>query len=447
MGSTMNSNKTIRKLPSTAWQALKDYFAGLGLFFNRENWSHSVVFILTLGLFVIAALLQQPLRLIFIDPISGVNPALVNSMQVAFIAGCGAFIGFLLLGLIALIPTGRRLMFESRFRHLVSPIVIVVSILLFIFAIPPILRQFPNLWDLILGRDGIFPIVFRASWMLIIFLQVILMGYTVVKAIKWLAEYFGVPVDNPKGSHYWILLAFSILLIPFLIWVWNPVVFTIMIDGHRAHPNSPTIPLEWFILWLLSVSPGEYVVYLWLVFPFVAIIAAIVLWRRLPSVSVALSAFGMLYPAFVYYYRFRVIQYFINWSWITYTGVVLPFRNYGLFQIFLLLLTFILVLLGAAKLQRNVSPNPFPLFAIMVGTVAFALSWALIPDYSILFGMEYLGMYTAALSAFLALFVFLILPIAYGIYRMRQFPAVSPDEKATELELFQEDWEESVGEE
>ncbi len=440
-------SESIRKLPSTAWQALKDYFAGLQLFFNRENWTHSLVFILTLGLFVVVALLQQPLRIIFIDPISGVNPVLVNSMQIAFIAGCGAFFGFLLLGLIALIPAGRRLIFESRTRHLVSPLVIAISTLLFIFVIPPVLRFYPNLWDLILGRDGVFPIVFRVSWMIIIFLQVILMGYTVVKAIKWLAEYFGIPEKNPPRSRYWILIAFNIVLTPILIWVWNPVVFTIMIDGLRAHPNPPTIPLEWFVLWLLSVSPGEYVVYLWLVFPIVAITVAVVLWRRLPSVSFALGAFGMFYPAFVYYYRFRVIQYFINWSWITHTGVVLPFRNYGLFQIVLLLLTFILVLLGAAKLQRSVTPNPFPLFAIMVGTVVFALSWALIPDYSILFGTEYLGMYTAALSAFLALFVFLILPIAYGTYRMKKFPAISIEVEAPTMNSFQEAKEESIGEE
>ncbi|MFX1539459.1 MAG: hypothetical protein ACFFBX_01585, partial [Promethearchaeota archaeon] len=96
---------------------------------------------------------------------------------------------------------------------------------------------------------------------------------------------------------------------------------------------------------------------------------------------------------------------------------------------------------------RSVTPNPFPLFAIMVGTVVFALSWALIPDYSILFGTEYLGMYTAALSAFLALFVFLILPIAYGTYRMKKFPAISIEVEAPTMNSFQEAKEESIGEE
>jgi hypothetical protein len=132
------------------------------------------------------------------------------------------------------------------------------------------------------------------------------------------------------------------------------------------------------------------------------------------------ASFGLLYPALVYYYRFRVTQYFINWSFLPETGFISPLPNAGFFQILLLLLTFALVLLGAAKIQQNVSPNPFGLFAIMVGTVVFVLFWVIIPDYAIGLGVEYFGMIGSALSAFLALIVFVVLPIIYAVYRIRK---------------------------
>ncbi len=430
----MNVKNSFRQLPSTAWQALKNYFAGLRLFFNRENWSHSIVFIITLGFFIILALIQQPLRLIFVDPITGVQPFIVNSIRVMVIAGCGAFLGFLILGLIAIFGPGQRLIFESRFRHAISPIVILSAVLFFVFLLPPLLIFFPNLTFFLFSPNGAFFTIFSWAWIIIIFLQVILLGYTIVKSIKWLAEYIGLPSKHIATKRNWVTLIIIFILIPILIWSWYPIVFSILINGMRPGPNPPNISLPPFVLWLLSLNPGEYVIYLMLIFPIVTIVAAIVLWQRLPSVSIALGSFGVLYPALVYYYRFRVNQYFINWSYLPNLAARPPFPNFGLFQIALLLLTFVFVFLGAAKLQRNVSPNPFGLFAIMIGTIVFVLFWVIIPDYTIGIGVEFFGMVGSALSAFLAVVVFVVLPLAYAIYRIRKVtpePEDEPEEKPT----------------
>lgn len=166
-----------------------------------------------------------------------------------------------------------------------------------------------------------------------------------------------------------------------------------------------------------------------MVCPIVAIVAAIVLWRRLPQVSLALASFGILYPVLVYYYRFRVIQYFYNWSDII-AAVTSPVQGSVFIEMALLLVTFALALLGAAKLQRGVSPNPFGLFAVMIGVLVFVLSWVLYVDVPV-FGLEYYGMITAALSALLAVFVFVILPIAYSIYRWKRFPPIKEEKTPT----------------
>ena len=416
----MGLQANVKQLPSTAWQALKDYFAGLRLFFNRENWGHTVVFIGTLVFFMITALIQSPLRLFFFDPVTGIHPGVTNSLRVSFFAGCGAFTGFLLLGFLALLKPGQRLLFSSRFRHLISPLVVIGLAFLFTFVISGLFIYAPNLAEWLFGLNGIYNLVFRGAWILIIFFQVILMGYTIVKAVKWLAEYLGVPPLKTKTARYWLVLGFSIVLIPLLIWAWYPLVFAIMINGQRPGPTPPDLSLSLPVIWLLNLLPFEYVVYLWLVCPVIITVTAIILWKRLPSISIAVALFGMVYPALVYYYRFRVNQYFINWSWLTTISVIPPFRNFGLFEMGLLILTFILVLLGAAKLQQNISPNPFGLYALMNGTLIFVLSWVLVSDYTIHQGVEYFGMIGAALSALVGLITFIMLPIAYATYRIRQ---------------------------
>ncbi|MFX0168739.1 MAG: hypothetical protein ACFE89_05185 [Candidatus Hodarchaeota archaeon] len=415
----MGLQNSLRQLPATAWQALKDYFAGLRLFFNRENIVHSVVFISTLGFFIAASLIQSPLRLFFFDPIEGIQPIVANTLRVAFFAGCGAFSGFLLLGFIALFGFGQKLLFKSRFRHFVSPLVVIGCALFFTFVIPPFYLN-SALSGLLFGPNGFYNLIFRGSWILLVFFQVILLGYTLVKAVRWLVEYLGIPSQNITSARYWAFLLFASILIPILIWAWYPLIFIVMINGQQPGPTPPDFSLGLPVLWLLSLAPYEYVHYLWLVCPIVIAVMAIVLWKRLPSASIAVAVFGMVYPALVFYYRFRVNQYFINWSWLSVVSVIPPFRNFGLFEMGLLLLTFALVLLGAAKLQRNISPNPFGLYAMMIGTVIFVLSWVLLSEHNIHFGVEYFGMIGAALSALLAVITFLILPIAYGVYRMRR---------------------------
>ncbi|MFX1318167.1 MAG: hypothetical protein ACFE9D_05990 [Promethearchaeota archaeon] len=429
---------SLRQLPSAAWQAIKDYFAGLRLFFNRENWSHSITFIITLSLFLILAVVQRPLRFILWDPISGVHPGVVNSVRVMALGGCGAFIGFLFLGFLGVFRKGQQLLFQSRFRHAISPLMIVSSALFFIFLLPPLLIRFPNAMNVMFGANGLFFTIFTWSWIIMIFLQVILLGYTIVKSTKWLTEYTGIPAKQPPKWKYGLILSPMLILIPILILAWFPVVFAIMVNGFRPGDNPPPIPLPNFVLWLLSLVPGDFLVYLLLISPIVIIIAVLALWRRYPSVAMAIASFGFLYPALVYYYRFRVIQYFINWSFLPETTSIAPLPNAGFFQILLLLLTFVLVLLGAAKIQRNVSPNPFGLFAIMVGTIVFLLFWVIIPDYAIGFGVEYIGMIGSALSALLALIVFAILPISYASYRIHKGPdkpSVAEESATVELEV------------
>ena len=433
----MGLQASIKELPSTAWHALKDYFAGLRLFFNRENWGHSIVFTGTLGFFIITSLIQSPLRLFFFDPATGIHPGITNSLRIAFFAGCGAFTGFLLLGFLAIFKTGQQILFRSRIRHLISPLVVVGFAFLFSFVISGMFYYSPSLADWLFGLNGIYNFVFRGSWILIVFFQVILMGYTIVKAVKWLTEYLGVPLQKMRTAQYWLVVPFSMVLIPLLIWAWYPLIFAVMINGQRPGPTPPDLTLSLPVLWLLNLFPYEYVVYLWTLCPIVIAVTAIILWKRLPSVSIAVAIFGMVYPALVYYYRFRVNQYFINWSWLTSASIIPPFRNFGLFEMGLLILTFLLVLLGAAKLQQNISPNPFGLYALMIGTLIFVLSWVLVSEHTIHHGVEYFGMIGAALSAFVAVITFIVLPIVYGAYRIRHAPqekALTPHSLSPDVE-------------
>jgi hypothetical protein len=428
----MDLSKSLRQLPSAAWQALKDYFAGLRLFFNRENWSHSVTFIITLGLFIILALIQQPLRFVLWDPVFGLHQVVINSMRVMVMGGCGVFVGFLLLGCLAIFKKGQTTLFQSRFRHTVSPIVIIIMFLIFVFLLPQVAYRFPNLIVAIFSPTGLFFTIFTWSWIILIFLQVILLGYTIVKSVKWLVEYTGLPEIQAPVTKYWVIVIVLLIFIPVFILGWFPIVFTFMIDGLQPGPTPPAVSLPPFVLLLLNLVPGEYSFLLLLVTPIIIIVVAIAVYRRLPSVGVALASFGLLYPALVYYYRLRVNQYFINWSYLPDIGYRPPFANFGILQVLLLILTFAFVLLGAAKLQRNVSPNPFGLFAIMVGTMVFVLFWVIIPEYLLVIGVEYFGMIGSALSAFLALLVFIILPISYTIYRISQMPKRELSEETVE---------------
>ena len=441
----MNLVETIKKLPSEAWQALKNYFAGLRLFFNRENWSHSIVFLGIMSFFLIFALFQRPIQNLAIE--AGVTGGIffVNIVTVVYLAGIGAFVGFLLLGFIGVFAQGRRILYESKVRHFMSPLIIGGFIILFVFILPPLLRDNGIFVFLLYGQTGslgFFQMIFLACWVVFVFLQVILLGYTVVKSIKWLSGYLQIPESKRNIRKYWVPLIILVILIPIAIWGWFPIVYTLMIIP-RPPPVIPAIPIPSFVRLLLEQSPLDYLTYLLMVFPIVAIVAAIVLWRRLPQVSLALASFGIFYPVLVYYYRFRVIQYFHNWSDII-AAVTSPVHSSVFVEMALLLITFALALLGAAKLQRGVSPNPFGLFAVMIGVLVFVLSWVLFVDVPV-FGLEYYGMITAALSALLAVFVFVILPIAYSIYRWKRFPPTL-EEKSPTFELAEETLVEESGE-
>ncbi|MFX0077750.1 MAG: hypothetical protein ACFE8O_00770 [Candidatus Hermodarchaeota archaeon] len=441
----MNLVETIKKLPSEAWQALKNYFAGLRLFFNRENWSHSIVFLGTMSFFLIFALFQRPIRNLAIE--AGITGGIfiVNIVTVVYLAGIGAFVGFLFLGLIGVFSQGRKVLYESRIRHFMSPLMIGGFIILFVFILPPLLRDNGIFGFLLYGQAGslgFFQMIFLGCWVVFVFLQVILLGYTVVKSIKWLSGYLQVPETKNNVRKYWAPFITLVILIPIAIWGWFPLVYTFMIIP-RPPPVIPEIPIPFYVRLLLEQSPLDYLSYLLMVFPIVAIVAAIVLWQRLPQVSLALASFGIFYPVFVYYYRFRVIQYFHNWSDII-AAVTSPVQGSVYVEMTLLLMTFALALLGAAKLQRGVSPNPFGLFAVMIGVLVFVLSWVLFVDVPV-FGLEYYGMITAALSALLAVFVFVILPIAYSIYRWKSFPPTLEEESPT-FELSEDSKIEDTGE-
>jgi hypothetical protein len=441
----MNLVETIKRLPSEAWQALKNYFAGLRLFFNRENWSHSIVFVGTMSFFLIFALFQRPIRNLAIEAGLTGGIIFVNIVTVVYLAGIGAFVGFLLLGFIGVFSKGRKVLYESRLRHFMSPLIIGGFIILFVFILPPLLRDNGIFVFLLYGQTGslgFFQMIFLGCWVVFVFLQVILLGYTVVKSIKWLSGYLQVPETKSNIRKYWVPLIILVILIPIAIWGWFPIVYTLMIIP-RPPPMIPAIPIPSYVRLLLEQSPLDYLTYLLMVFPIVAIVAAIILWRRLPQVSLALASFGIFYPVLVYYYRFRVIQYFHNWSDII-AAVTSPVQSSVFIEMALLLITFALALLGAAKLQRGVSPNPFGLFAVMIGVLVFVLSWVFFVDVPV-FGLEYYGMITAALSALLAVFVFVILPIAYSIYRWKRFPPTL-EEKSPTFELSEETLIEEPGE-
>jgi hypothetical protein len=420
---------TLKNLPSTAWRALRDYFSGLGLFFNRKTWSHAVVFVLTLIFFLGFQLLQPNLRLLYF--IAEFVPIITNVVLFVYFAGTGIFVGYLLLFVIALTKPGRNMLYESRARHFLSPLVIGGFTIFFVIVIPLFLHPSHAIMPFPQFRDY-FNLAFLLCWIIFVLLQVILFGYTIVKAVKWFFGYIQVPTTNGKMARYTTVSILLLILVPLAIWGWFPILYNLLLGGRTEILPILVEIIPPIVLLLRSQGINNFTNYLLFLSPIVFIMTGILLYRRHPRISLSIASFGVIYPAMVYFYRFRVIQYFRNWTLILLNQAPEPNIFTGVFEMVLLLFTFALALQGTAKLQKEVSPNPFGLFAMMVGTLIFALSWILDPNYQLWVGVEYYGMLSAALSALLALAVFTIIPIGYGIYRMRKTSFELDEEKYTE---------------
>ncbi len=416
----MTLGATLKNLPSAAWRALRDYFSGLGLFFNRKNWSHAVVFMLTLIFFIGFQLLQPNLRLLYF--IAEFIPVITNVVLFVYFAGTGIFVGYLLLFMIALIKPGRRLLYESRTRHLISPFVIGGFIIFFVTVIPFFLHPSHAIIPFPQFREY-FNLVFLLCWIIFVLLQVVLVGFTIVKGLKWFFGYIQVPTTNGKMARHTAVAIFLLILIPLAIEWWFQILYNLLIGGRTEILPILIDIVPPIVILLRSQGVFNFSNYLLFLSPIVFIMTGILLYRRHPRISLSIAGFGVIYPAMVYFYRFRVIQYFRNWTLILLNQAPEPNPFSGIFEMALLLLTFAFALQGTAKLQREVSPNPFGLFAMMVGTLIFALSWIIDPNYQLWVGVEYYGMLSAALSALLAIAVFTIIPIGYGIYRMRKAAA------------------------
>jgi hypothetical protein len=412
----------LRHLPSAAFKALKDYFAGLGFFFNRQNWSHGVVFIVTIVFFAGYRLIQPLLRWLYSTAVVDLPTLIGNIGLVVFFGGSGAFLAFLFLGLLAVPARGRHLLYESRLRHLISPLVVGVFVFSFSQIIPVLLLRRSPFWAPIFESGGLFQLIFNFCWLIMVLLQVIVIGYSVVKAVKWIWGYVYVPETNGRSKSSIAGAAILSLLIPVAILLWIPLLRLIMFGPVPPVLSAPVhLVIPWYVRLLLSLDPVDYQTYLLILCPIVVVAAGVLLWKRRPQAALALAGFGSAYPVLIYYYRFRVVQYYLVWDAVQAGAAPQPFYGSGVFELTLLVITFLMTLQGTAKLQRNVSPNPFGLFALMVGALIGALAWILNPPAgtSFWFGVETFGMISAALSAFLAVFVFAALPVAYGAYVQR----------------------------
>lgn len=427
----MSILSSLKHLPSAAFNALKGYFAGLGFFFNRQNWSHGVVFIATIVFFASYRLIQPWLKWLYST--SGIDlPTLITGIGlVVFFGGSGAFLAFLFLGLLAVPTRGRHLLYKSRLRHLVSPLVVGLFVFGFSQVVPLFLLRRNPLWALLFQSDGLFPLSFNLCWLIMLLLQVIVIGYSVVKAIKWLWKYIHVPETNGRSKSSVAGAAVLVFLVPVAIPLWVPLLRLIMF-GPVPPPVSapPPLAIPWFVGLLLSLDAVDYLTYLLILCPVVMVAAGILLGKHRPQAALALAGFGSAYPVLVYYYRFRVVQYYFVWDSVRLGSAPQPFFSSAFFEVALLVVAFLMTLQGTAKLQRNVSPNPFGLFALMIGALIGAMAWILNPPAgtSFWFGVETFGMISAALSAFLAVFVFAALPVAYGILHLRHtsLPATVP---------------------
>jgi len=405
-----------KHFPVAVFKALKGYFAGLGFFFNRQNWSHGMVFVVTIVFFAGYRAIQPLLKWLYSTSIIDLPALIVNIGLVVFFGGSGAFLAFLFLGLLAVPARGRHLLYESRLRHLISPLVVGGFVFSFI-----LLRRSP-FWAPFFASGGPFQLVFNFCWLIMMLLQVIIIGYSVVKAIKWIWRYIHVPETNSRSKSSIAGAAILVLLIPVAILLSMPLLRLIMFGpAPPALSAPPHLEIPWYVRLLLSLDAVDYQTYLLILCPVVAVAAAILLWKRRAQAALALAGFGSAYPVLVYYYRFRVVQYYLIWDAVRLSLAPQPFYGSGAFELTLLMITFLMTLQGTAKLQRNVSPNPFGLFALMVGAVIGAMAWILNPPAgtSFWFGVETFGMISAALSAFLAVFVFAALPVAYGVYHLR----------------------------
>lgn len=414
---------SLKHLPSAAFKALKGYFAGLGFFFNRQNWSHGVVFVATIVFFASYRLIQPSLKWLYSS--SGIDlPILIRNISVAlFLAGAGAFLAFAFLGVLAIPARGRHLLYESRLRHLVSPLVVGLCVFGFSLIIPLLLLPQPLLWAALFKSGGLFHLSFNVCWLIMLLLQVIVIGYSVVKATKWLWAYARVPEANGRSKSSIGGAAVLVLLIPVAILVWIPLLRLIMF-GSVPPPLAappPDFDIPWFVELLLSLDPVDYRTYLLILCPAVVAVAGVLLRKKRPQAALAVASFGIAYPVLVYYYRFRVVQYYLVWNSVRLGLAPQPYLSSGLFELALLVVAFLMTLQGTAKLQRNVSPNPFGLFALMIGALIAAVAWVLDPlvGTGIWWGVETFGMISAALSAFLAVFVFAALPVAYGVLHVK----------------------------
>lgn len=421
----------LKQLPFAAFKALKGYFAGLGFFFNRQNWSHGVVFIVTVVFFTSYRLIQPLLRWLYSS--SGVDlPVLIGNIGlVVFFGGTGAFLAFLFLGFLAIPARGRRLLYQSRLRHLISPLVVGLFVFGFSVVIPLFLYRRSLLSATILESGGFFQLSFNFCWLIMLLLQVIVIGYSVAKAIRWFWGYVHVPDRNGTSKSAIAGTVILLILMPVAILLLVPLLRLIMFGPMPPVISAPPlleIPL--FVRLLLSLEPADYRTYLLILCPVIVIVASLLLWKRCPQVALALAGFGSAYPVLVYYYRFRVVQYYLVWDSVRLSLAPQPFFSAGMFEVALLVLAFFMTLQGAAKLQRSISPNPFGLFALMIGALLAALAWILNPpaDTSFWFGVEVFGMISAALSAFLAVFIFAGLPVAYAILHVqrRSLPSTAP---------------------
>ena len=440
--------ESIKGFPSAVINALKDYFSGLGLFFNRKTWSHGVIFIVILAVFLAFHIFQRWLVSVF-QTIVIIIPTINNVLSLIYLSGCGVFVGFLLLGAIALTSKGRNLLYQSRFRHLVSPLVISGFILFFITIIPFIFSFFPAspiraITYFIVGPSGFLNYVYSGCWVTMVILQVVLLGFTIVTTLKWFWSYVKVPEYQGTATKHRIGTVLLLFLVPLVIFFWPFLVYLVLVGVDPPFQiiywDLGGLPIFFQVLlgfdrilyqlfyWVLSpvhlVGPiwwfgYGYQLLLWSLTPVVFATSLVVLWRGRSQLALALAGFGVLYSALVFYYHYRVYQYFINVIYIATNADPRSYIGTMVFEIVLILITFLMCLQGVAKYQREYSANPFGLFALMIGTLLFFQVWMISPGLPAWFQLESFSLVSAALSALIASTTFIMLPIAYGFFRLR----------------------------
>ncbi len=429
---------------------MKDYFSGLSLFFNRQTWSHGVIFIVVLAFFLVFHIFQRLLVTVF-QIIIVFIPTISNVVALVYLSGCAVFVGFLFLGLIALTSRGRNLLYESRIRHTISPLVIGGFLLFFIIVIPSIISMTPaplkeiSLTWLIIGPNGVLALLYRGCWVAMILLQVVLLGFTIIQSVKWVWSYVKVPEFSGTAVRHRIGTGLLLLLVPLVIFVWPFIVSSLLIGTSPPFeitpPNLSSLPvyIQWLItfdltlykVFLMVVPPlntfipiywlgSGYQLLLWTISPVIFAASIIVLWRGRSQLSLALAGFGVLYSSLVFYYHYRVYQYFINWMYIQLSLSPRPNIGTAILEIVMILITFLMCLQGIAKYQQDISANPFGLFALMIGTLVFFQIWMISPGPTAWMQVESFSMASAALSTLLASLTFAALPVAYSVFKLKR---------------------------